>query len=80
MNRVKAFFIVIGGLIIFVLGFGMWRSPEINWDGFLNSWVLIGDEFTRLKDDPFAILGILIIIVGVFITYQGIKRLVKRNN
>jgi hypothetical protein len=30
-----------------------------------------------LKDDPFAILGILIIIVGAFIVYQGIRRLVK---
>ena len=78
MNRIKALFIIIGGLVIFVLGFGMWRSPEINWDGFIGSFSIIGDEFARLKDDPFAILGILIIVVGVFITYQGIKRLVKR--
>ena len=78
MNRVKAIVFVLGGLVIFVLGFGMWQSPEINWDGFLGAFSTIGNEFTRLKDDPFAILGILIIIVGVFITYQGIKRLVKK--
>jgi hypothetical protein len=79
MNRVKAVIFVLGGLVIFVLGLGMWKSPEINWDGFISAWVSIGDEFARLKEDPFAILGILIIIVGVFITYQGIKRLVKGN-
>lgn len=80
MNRVKAIVFIIGGLIIFVLGLGMWKSPEMNWQGFIDAWYLIGQEFTRLKDDPFAILGILIIIVGVFITYQGIKHLVKRQS
>jgi len=77
MNRFKAIVLVIGGLIIFVLGIGMWKSPEMSWDGFINAWYLIGEEFARLKDDPFAILGILIIIVGAFIVYQGIRRLVK---
>jgi hypothetical protein len=77
MNRLKAIIFILGGLVIFVLGIGMWKSPEINWEGFINAWYLLGDEFARLKDDPFAILGILIIIVGAFVTYQGIKRLVK---
>jgi hypothetical protein len=79
MNRIKAIVFIIGGLVILVLGIGMWKSPEINWEGFVNSWYLLGEEFARLKDDPFAILGILIIIVGAFITYQGIKRLVSRS-
>jgi hypothetical protein len=78
MNRVKAIVFIVGGVIIFVVGLGMWKSPEMNWQGFLDSWYLIGQEITRLKDDPFAILGILIIIVGIIITYHGIKRLVKR--
>ncbi len=77
MNRIKAIVFIIGGLVILVLGLGMWKSPEMNWEGFLNSWYLIGEEFARLKDDPFAILGILIIIVGAFVVYQGIRRLVK---
>lgn len=77
MSRFKAIIFIIGGLVIFVLGIGMWKSPEMSWDGFINAWYLIGEEFARLKDDPFAILGILIIIVGAFIVYQGIKRLVK---
>ncbi len=77
MSRVKAVVFIIGGLVILVLGIGMWKNPEMNWEGFLNSWYLIGEEFARLKDDPFAILGILIIIVGAFVVYQGIRRLVK---
>jgi len=77
MNRVKGLVFLVFGLVILVLGIGMWVSPEINWDGFVNAWYLIGGELARLKDDPFAILGILIIIVSVFIIYQGIRRLVK---
>ncbi len=77
MNRVKAIALALGGLVVLVLGLGMWNSPEMDWPGFVHAWGLIGDEFLRLKDDPFAILGILIIIVGVFITYQGVKKLVK---
>jgi hypothetical protein len=77
MKRVKAFVLMLGGIVILVLGIGMWKSPEMSWDGFIGAFSLIGDEFLRLKDDPFAILGILIIIVGVFITYYGIKRLIK---
>ena len=77
MNRLKAFVIMVGGIVMLILGLGMWKSPEMNWDGFIGAFGLIGDEFARLKDDPFAILGILIIIVGAVIAYQGVKRLVK---
>ncbi len=77
MNRLKAFVIMLGGIVMLILGLGMWKSPEMNWDGFIGAFGLIGDEFGRLIDDPFAILGILIIIVGAVIAYQGVKRLVK---
>ncbi|MBN1643558.1 MAG: hypothetical protein JW856_01875 [Dehalococcoidales bacterium] len=76
-GRIKAVIIIVTGVILFVLGLGMWVSPEINWDGFMGAWALLGNEFARLKEDPFAILGILVIIAAVIIAYQGIKRLVK---
>jgi hypothetical protein len=43
----------------------------------MGAWGSLGDEFTRLKNDPFAILGIVVIIVGVILAYYGIKRLVR---
>ena len=76
-TRIKAFIILVVGIIVLVLGIGMWQSPEVDWTGFMGAWNSLGDEFGRLKDDPFAILGILVIIVGVIIAYHGIKRLVK---
>jgi len=77
MNRVKAIVLILGGIVILMLGIGMWKSPEINWEGFIGAFQLIGDEFLRLKDDPFAILGILIIFVGAFITYHGVKKMIR---
>ena len=77
VSRIKAAVILIVGVIILVLGIGMWQSPEVDWPGFMGAWNSIGDEFTRLKNDPFAILGIVVIIVGVILAYYGIKRLIK---
>jgi uncharacterized membrane protein YidH (DUF202 family) len=77
VTRIKAAIILAVGIIILVLGIGMWVSPEVDWPGFMGAFGLIGDEFARLKDDPFAILGILVIIVGAIVAYYGIKRLVK---
>ena len=77
VTRIKAAVIAIVGVFILVLGIGMWQSPEVDWPGFMGAWRSIGDEFTRLKNDPFAILGIVVIIVGVILAYYGIKRLIR---
>jgi uncharacterized membrane protein YidH (DUF202 family) len=77
VSRIKAAVILIVGVVVLVLGIGMWQSPEVDWPGFMGAWQSIGDEFTRLKNDPFAILGILVIIVGVILAYYGIKRLIR---
>ncbi len=76
-TRIKAAVILIAGVIILVLGIGMWQSPEVDWAGFMGAWGSLGDEFTRLRHDPFAVLGILVIVVGVIIAYTGIKRLIR---
>ena len=77
VTRIKAAVIAIVGVFILVLGIGMWQSPEVDWPGFMGAWGSLGDEFTRLKNDPFAILGILVIVVGVILAYYGIKRLIR---
>ena len=76
-TRIKAVVILVAGVSVLVLGIGMWQSPEVDWPGFIGAWHSLGDEFNRLKADPFAILGILVIIVGVVLAYYGIKHLIK---
>jgi uncharacterized membrane protein YidH (DUF202 family) len=77
MTRIKAAVILIAGIIILVLGIGMWQSPEVDWAGFMGAWGSLGIEFSRLRHDPFAVLGILVIIVGVIISYAALKRLIR---
>ena len=48
VNRIKAAVILIVGVVVLVLGIGMWQSPEVDWPGFMGAWQSIGDEFTRL--------------------------------
>ena len=78
MSRIKGFITFASGLILLVLGLGMWRSPEMDWEGFVGAWALIVNDAVRLAHDPFAILGILVMVVGLLILVNGLRRLVKR--
>ena len=40
MRRLRGLVTLVGGFMLIVLGIGMWRSPEINWEGFLDAWSL----------------------------------------
>jgi uncharacterized protein YjeT (DUF2065 family) len=77
MSRLKGIVFLVVGTVVAVLGLGMWESSEINWDGFIRAWSMIGDGVLRLKEDPFAILGIVVLAVGVVMAYYGVRRVVR---
>ncbi len=77
MVRVKGFLVFAVGMILITLGLGMWRSPDINWPGFLNVWAITINEVSRFIRDPFAILGIVVLLVGIWIAMKGLRRLVR---
>lgn len=77
MSRLKGFLACVGGMILILLGVGMWHSPEIDWEGFLSAWTLISDEFNRLVEDPFAVLGIVVLVIGAFVLLYGLRRLAR---
>ena len=60
-----------------VTGLGMWRSPELDWEGFLAAWALVFSDIARLIHDPFAVLGITILVIGFLIAVMGLRRLVR---
>ena len=76
-TRIKAAVILIASVVLLVLGIAMWQNPEVDWPGFMGAWGSLGDEFNRLKEDHIALLGILVIIVGVALAYYGIKHLIR---
>jgi len=77
-RRVRGLIVFTGGLILMVMGLGMWRSPEIDWEGFLAAGSLIISDIARLIHDPFAVLGVIVLIIGLIIAYNGLRRLVRR--
>ncbi len=76
MSRIKGLVIFIGGFVLILLGIGMWRSPEIDWEGFLDAWSLVANDVARLIHDPFAVLGIVVLVIGLFIAAIGLRRVV----
>ena len=77
MNRVRGLIIIIGGVVLTVLGIGMWESPEMNRPGFPAAWSSAGKELVRLQGDPFATSGILVMITGPLLAYHGFRRLAR---
>ena len=75
MNRLKGLAILTSGLLLGVLGLGMWRSPEMDWLSFLAEWSILADEIVRLMNDPFAVLGILVVLVGLWMVFNGLRRI-----
>ena len=77
MNRLRGLIVFIGGLVLMVMGLGMWRSPELDWQGFLAAWAFIINDIARLVHDPFAVLGVLVLVIGFLIVVNGVRHLVR---
>ena len=77
MSRLRGLPYFLGGLVLIILGIGMWRSPEINWAGFLDAWSLVINDIARLSHDPFAVLGVMVLIIGLLIALNGLRRIVR---
>ena len=77
MRRLRGLIVFIGGVVLMVMGIGMWHSPELDWEGFIAAWYLVINDIIRLYHDPFAVLGVGVLIVGLLVTFNGFKRLVR---
>ncbi len=77
MGRLRGLIVFTGGLVLMVMGLGMWRSPELDWEGFLEAWSLVFSDIARLIDDPFAVLGVAVLVTGFLITVNGVRRFVR---
>lgn len=77
VGRLKGLIISATGLVLMVLGIGMWQSPEMDWEGFVGALASIAGEIGRLSQDPFAVIGIVVLIIGVFVLLGGLKRMIR---
>ncbi len=77
MSRLRGFGILVVGVVLIVLGIGMWQSPEVNWKSLVDAGFLAIKEIVRLAQDPFAVVGIIVFAVGIFLALHGAWRVLR---
>ena len=69
---------LIAGILTIVLGYGAWRSPRLDWTSFVDAFEQFGgivfSEIIRMMNDPFAFIGLIVMIVGSVLTINTIKK------
>lgn len=72
-----AFFLF--GLVVGWVGFSMWRSPQLDWELFLNKgWgamTWLWEEVSRMIQDPLAWIGLVVMIVGFSVLFVGMQKI-----
>ncbi len=77
MGRLRGLIIFLGGVVLMVMGLGMYRAPHLDWEGFIEAWSLLFSDIARLIDDPFAVLGVVVLIIGFLVVVNGLRRVVR---
>ena len=86
--RLIGFIIILTGLLILIVGYGMWESPELDWNGVLNvlskavstisnvGYQLLSCIYSaiiKITSEPSSLLALAIMAVGIGIMAVGIK-------
>ena len=70
-------FLMFGALVCWV-GYALWRSPHLDWGSLIESgrgvFSWIWDELSRIAHDPLAVIGIVVMVVGVGVLLVGMRR------
>jgi hypothetical protein len=67
--QIKKIVLAIFGVTAAIVGWGMWMEPHLDFDILIS---LIADEILRLIRDPFAILGFMIMLLGLWVFFKAI--------
>ena len=67
--QIKKIVLAIFGVTAAIVGWGMWMEPNLDFDILIS---LIADEILRLIRDPFAILGFMIMLLGLWVFFKAI--------
>jgi hypothetical protein len=67
------------GVVVCWVGYALWRSPHLDWQAFLDSGygILTGlwDEVSRIAQDPLAVIGVLVMVVGAGVLIVGVRKM-----
>ena len=70
---------MLSGFIVAIVGFGMYRSPHLDWEGlvraFSEAYSILINQIIYFVDDPFAFIGLIVMAVGLATFVKGVKML-----
>ena len=67
--QIKRIILAVFGITAAIVGWGMWMEPHLDFNILLS---LMAEEIMRLTRDPFAILGFMIMLLGVWVFFKAI--------
>ena len=66
------------GIVVCWVGYALWRSPHLDWGSFIDAGLgalfWIWDEIVRIAQDPLAVIGILVMVVGAGVLIVGMRK------
>lgn len=78
-GRVIGLITTVSGLIVAIVGFGMYRSPHLDWEGLVTSfsevYSILIYQANYFVEDPFAFIGLIVMAVGAVTFVRGVKML-----
>ena len=84
INKFAGFLLLVVGLITLIAGFGAWKNPHLDWEVFKASFASIlatmGEELVRYLHDPFAFVGLIMMLAGTIATIKGIRTLLSKQD
>ncbi|MEM3104394.1 MAG: hypothetical protein QXD69_02695 [Candidatus Bathyarchaeia archaeon] len=79
-SRINGGLTALAGFIISIVGFGMYKSPHLDWNVLVQSlWEslqILADRINHLINDPLALIGAIVLIIGIAIIFKGLKSLI----
>ena len=79
-SRVNGVLTTASGFIIALVGYGMYKSPHLDWEGFIyqiqGSFQAVIALINHFIEDPFSLLGAIVLISGIVILFKGVKTLI----
>lgn len=80
-SRKIGVFVFVIGFITMIAGYGAWKSPQLDWEAFLQTleqfFVMSLDEISNMFTHPFSFVGLIVLFVGVIMILTGIKDVIS---
>lgn len=65
--NIKKIVLALFAVITTIVGWGMWKEPHLDFNILMS---LIANEFIRMIKDPFAVFGLVLMLLGLWMLFM----------